>query len=276
MNAVAIVKVLDAGVSQFRAALPDHIPVERFKRVAQTAILNSPHLARAEPRALLTELVKAAQDGLLPDGREAAIVPTKDGVSYRPMVAGILKKARNSGEIAGIACEAVYEGETFSVQLGDDPKLVHERNLEAADSGKWIAVYAVATLKGGEKVRAVMTRGQVLKIRDRSDAWRAFKNGKIKSTPWATDEEEMAKKTVLKRLAKLLPSSTDKEDALRRTIERDEDTDALPTIDAEPPAHEPAGSRMDMLEEAVTAEPVGAGMFENASEAELLASERAA
>lgn len=254
MNAVAIVKVLDAGVSQFRAALPDHISVEKFKRVAQTAILNSPNLSRAEPRQLLTELVKCAQDGLLPDGREAAIVPTSGGVSYRPMVAGILKKARNSGEIAGISCEVVYEGERFTVQLGDDPKLVHERSLEAADTGKWIAVYAVATLKSGEKVRAVMTQGQVLRIRDRSDAWRAFKNGKIKSTPWGTDEEEMSKKTVIKRLAKLLPSSTDKEGALHRVIDREDDT---PTIDAAPvqPDPEPqTEARMDAIEAAIDAE----------------------
>ncbi len=252
-NAVAIVQVLDKGMSQFKAALPDHIPPDRFKRVAQTAILNNKYLAAADPRALLTELVKCAQDGLLPDGREAAIVPTNNGVSYRPMVAGILKKARNSGEIAGIACEMVYEGERFKAVLGDEPSLTHERDFEAADSGKWIAVYAIATLKSGEKQRAVMTKGQVLRIRDRSDAWKAFKAGKIKSTPWGTDEEEMAKKTAIKRLGKMLPSSTDKDEALRRTIEREDD---IPTIDAAPVQPDPgpqAETRMDAIEGAIDA-----------------------
>jgi recombination protein RecT len=257
MNAVAITDVLDKGGAQFRRALPEHIPVERFKRVAQTAILNSPILMRADPRALLTELVKAAQDGLLPDGREAAIVPTGAGVSYRPMVAGILKKARNSGEIAGISCEVAYKGEKFSVVLGDEPKITHERDLEAADDAPWVAVYAVATLKSGEKVRAVMTRAQVFRIRDRSDAYRAWKAGKIKSTPWDTDPEEMAKKTVIKRLAKLLPSSTDKDEALRRTIEREDDEHTLEASVEPEVAVQPPTDRMAALEAAVVAEDGG-------------------
>lgn len=247
---------------EFALVLPAHIKPERFARVAQTAILSNPDLLRADKRSVLAELVKCAQDGLLPDGREAAIVSvwerdpvTKEGrkgASYRPMLAGILKKARNSGEIASLHAEVAYEGETFRVHLGDNPTIEHERDLTAADDRPWIAVYAVATLRNGEKVRAMMTRAEVLRIRDRSDAWRAFKAGKIKSTPWSTDEIEMAKKTVIRRLSKLLPMSTDKEAALREAIERD-DQDYPPiehvSLDSLPPPR-PA-SRLAAIEAAL-------------------------
>lgn len=230
---------------QFARALPPHVPPQRFLRIAETAILNNPRLLNADKRQLLAELVKCAQDGLVPDGREAAIVPTGAGVSYRPMVAGLLKLARNSGEIASIHAEPVYRGEKFSVVLGDDPRIEHERAFDAADNGEWIAVYSVATLKSGEKQRAVMTKAQVLKIRDRSDGYRAFKSGRIKENPWNSDEEAMALKTVIRRLCKMLPRSTDRDgdDRLEKALDRDRDLVETTATDA-PPAVETTAAGM--------------------------------
>src|SRR3546814_9174090 len=75
------------------------IPVEKFHRVAVTAISSNPDLLNVDRTSLFGALMKAAQDGLLPDGREGAIVPFKGKASWMPMVAGIMKKVRNSGEI---------------------------------------------------------------------------------------------------------------------------------------------------------------------------------
>ena len=87
--------------NEFRAALPAHIPVERFKRVVMTAVVNNPSLLDADRRSLFDSAMKAAQDGLLPDGREGALVifnAKQNGgwikkVQWMPMIAGILKKA---------------------------------------------------------------------------------------------------------------------------------------------------------------------------------------
>lgn len=204
--------------SDFANALPAHIPAARFERVVMTAIQNNLQLLDAPRRELFNACVKAAQDGLLPDGREGALVcrPSKKGltVTWQPMIAGIRKKARNSGEIATWDVHAVYSNDKFEFELGDEPYIKHRPALD--DPGDLIAVYSVATLKSGEKSRDVMSIAAVHRIRDRSDAWKAYQAKKIRSTPWATDEAEMAKKTVARRHAKTLPMSTDLDDLIRR------------------------------------------------------------
>lgn len=201
---------------QFRFALPAHIPVERFARVVMTAIQNNPKLVtHCTRQSLWNACMKAAQDGLLPDGREGAIVQNGDQAGWRPMIAGIRKKVRNSGEIATWDVHVVKEKDKFAFRLGDNPFIEHEPSLDD-DPGPTVAAYSIATLKSGEKSRDVMSISAIRRIRDRSDAWKAYKANKIKSTPWQTDEDEMAKKTVARRHSKVLPMSTDLDDLMRR------------------------------------------------------------
>jgi recombination protein RecT len=201
-------------------ALPPHIAPERFQRVVLTAIQSNPDLLEADRRSLWAACVKAAQDGLLPDGREGALITFYDRrrgrllAQWMPMVAGILKKVRNSGELASITANVVYEGEHFRVVLGDEERIEHERDLDSVGRRDPVAAYAIATLKNGERVREVMTWQQVEDVRAIS---RAPEKG-----PWSQWTEEMARKTVIRRLAKRLPMSSDREqdDELRRVIER--------------------------------------------------------
>jgi recombination protein RecT len=197
----------DAMDSQFRAALPAHIPSERFRRVLMTAVQNNADLAKCSRKSLFNAAMKAAQDGLLPDGREGAIVPYKDEATWMPMIGGIRKKVRNSGEIASWDVHAVYENDAFEFELGDEPFIRHRPAL--TDKGKIIAVYSVAVLKSGEKSRDVMSIEDVEKIRAKSRA---------RGGPWSdpTFYPEMAKKTVARRHSKVLPMSSDLDDLIRR------------------------------------------------------------
>lgn len=192
---------------EFRAALPAHIPVERFTRVILTAIQNNPDLLTVNRRSLWNSAMKAAQDGLLPDGRDGAIVPYKGEAQWLPMIGGIRKKVRNSGEIATWDVQAVYEGDEFAFELGDEPYIRHRPAL--TKRGKLIAVYSIATLKSGEKSRDVMSVEDVEKIRAKSRSQKG---------PWSdpTFYPEMAKKTVARRHSKVLPMSTDLDDLMRR------------------------------------------------------------
>lgn len=189
---------------EFQAALPPQINVEKFIRTTLTAVQLNPELLQADRRSLLGVCMKSAQDGLLLDGREAApvIFNTKDGkkVQYMPMVGGILKKIRNSGELASISANVVYSLDLFEYELGDQERIMH-KPLLGAERGQPVAVYAVAKTKDGAIYREVMSVADVEKVRASS---RAGKFG-----PWVEWWDEMAKKTVIRRLAKRLPSSAD-------------------------------------------------------------------
>ncbi len=194
---------------EFQAALPPQIPVEKFIRTTLTAVQMNPELLGADRRSLLGACMKAAQDGLLLDGREAApvIFRTKEGpkVQYMPMVGGILKKIRNSGELASISAHVVYSNDQFEYELGDNENIVHKPFL-GEDRGKPIAVYAVAKTKDGAIYREVMSVADVDKVRQASRAKDAG--------PWVQWWDEMAKKTVIRRMAKRLPSSADVDQVL--------------------------------------------------------------
>lgn len=210
--------------AEFGKALPSHIPAERFVRTTQTAIQFTRNIDRVtDTKSLIAEITKAAQDGLILDGREAALVIDGNGkAQYRPMMRGLLKLAYNSGAIRGITVEVVRKGDVFKhmpTKLAEP--ILHEINHEG-ERGEPIVLYALAEMKDGGIVHEVMSVADVNRIRDRSDGWRAYKAGKIKSTPWHTDWSEMARKTVFRRLSKYLPSSTDR-DAFHRAVERIDD-----------------------------------------------------
>lgn len=230
-NAVAEVRhQLDSMQTQFEAVLPKHIPVERFGRVVLTAIQTNPDLLNVERRSLWNACMRAAQDGLLPDGREGALVVYKTKAQWLPMIAGIRKKVRNSGEIATWDVHVVHERDFFDYQLGDNPKIEHRP--VRGERGPIIAAYSVALLKSGERSREVMWVDEIHEIRQRSKAG--------SSGPWHTDFGEMCKKTVAKRHAKVLPMSTDLDDLLRRD---DEDGGGL----AEPESKRPPRTLTDAM-----------------------------
>src|SRR5262245_31940685 len=105
---------LDGMEQQFRSALPAHIPVERFSRVVMTAIQNNGDLvSKVDRRSLWNAAMRAAQDGLLPDGREGAIVVYGSQAQWMPMIGGLRKKVRNSGEIATWEVQVVHENDDF-------------------------------------------------------------------------------------------------------------------------------------------------------------------
>jgi phage RecT family recombinase len=190
--------------------LPENVPVEKFKRISATAILKDPKLMQADQRVLFTELSKCAQDGLYPDGREAAILIYKGRPAYLPMVGGILKRLRNTRELKSITAEIIRKNDTFKYWVDDQgPHVLFEPNL-FSDRGEKIGVFCVAYMLSGGVYVSVMNKEQLKKIKNSSPA----QNG-----PWATWEDEMELKTVIRRTSKLLPLSSE----LVEVIARDDD-----------------------------------------------------
>ncbi len=138
--------------------------------------------------------MKAAADGLLPDGREAALVQFKDSVQYLPMVGGILKKIRNSGELSSITSQIVHKGDKFRYWVDGDGEHVEHEPLVFGERGEQIGVYALAKTKDGAVYIEVLTMAQIAAVKNVSRA----KDGPW-SGPFAT---EMHRKTAIRRLSK--------------------------------------------------------------------------
>lgn len=204
---------------QFRGSLPAHIPVERFKKVLLVAVNSTPALVGADRRSFFNAALKAANDGLLPDGRDGALViynsKVKENgqdnwvpfVQWMPMIGGIRKKVRNSKEIKDWNAQVVYAKDHFEFELGDMPFIRHRPYMDG-DAGPVIAAYSVAHFATGEISREVMTKTQIEKVRLSSKS-------KDKG-PWVDWYEEMCRKTVARRHSKVLPMSTDLDDLMRR------------------------------------------------------------
>lgn len=213
------------------ASLPAHVKPERFERNLAIALSAQPKLLNCEPVAVFNEVCKAAALGLYLDPAlgEAYLIAAWDSRAGREVpqlrigYRGLAKLCRQSGEIKGTPyAHEVCENDQFHASFGAHKDLVHEPDFDA-ERGAVRLFYAVVKFDDGEVDFEVMNIAQVERIRDRSDGWRAFKAGKIKSTPWSTDFDEMAKKTVLRKLLKRLPQSPEVAEALRI-----EDADYIP------------------------------------------------
>lgn len=207
--------------NQFKMVLPPQVAPERFIRVTLTAIQKNQDLLAADKKSLFGACMAAATDGLIPDGREGAIVvyKTKDKstgqyiptAQWLPMVSGILKKVRNSGELASITSQVIHEKDKFRYWVDSDGEHLEHEPLLFGERGLAVGVYAIAKTKNGDIYIEPMTIEQVEQVRNVS---RAKDSG-----PWKDWWNEMARKTAIRRLSKRLPMSTD----LETLIQRDDD-----------------------------------------------------
>jgi recombination protein RecT len=185
-----------AFLAQVEESLPEGVSMTRFKRIAITAIRTNDKLVKADQNSLFASLVKCAQDGLVPDGREAALVIYSNKVSYLPMIGGYRKIAGENGW--ALTTQVVREGDEFEFEEGLEPKLVHRR-AAPGERGDLVSAYAIAIHRDGRKLFAVLDAEEVAKCREVS---RAKDDG-----PWVSWTERMWEKTAGKRLFKQLPVS---------------------------------------------------------------------
>lgn len=208
---VTLAQYLDKQKPAIMSALPRNIDVDRFTRIVLTTVRQNPRLLRCDPMSVLAATMQSAQLGLEPGSGlgEAYIIPYGNQATFQLGYRGVTKLARNSGDITSIFAEAVYEGELFHVALGSTPKITHEPNYAIEGRGtfeKMTHVYAVADLHGGGQQFAVMGKAEIEQHRNRYS-----KAADSNDSPWKDPlgAVEMAKKTVVLRLAKMLPLSAE-------------------------------------------------------------------
>lgn len=224
---------LASRADEFKKALPDHITPQKLQRTIMTAAQNNPDLLTADRQSLITSAMKAAQDGLLPDGREAALVIfntrekgadgqwySKKLCQYMPMVYGLRKKIVQSGEIVSLQTGLVYRAEmeagAFLYEVGLEPPIRHRPMLdlpeEEVTDDKIVAAYSMAKMKDGTVSVEVMRRADIDKVRMASQTGSTkdrYGKDRVPKGPWVDWFGEMARKTVMRRHSKTLPMSGD-------------------------------------------------------------------
>ena len=187
-------------------ALPSVLTPERFTRITLSALSTNAKLAETTPQSFLGAMMTAAQLGLEPNTPlgQAYLIPYRNhGVlecQFQLGYKGLIDLAYRSGEVSTIQAHVVYENDEFEYELGLEPKLRHVP--AKSDRGDPVFFYAVFRTKDGGYGFDVMS---VDDVRAHAKKYsEAYSNG-----PWQTNFEEMAKKTVLKRVLKYAPLKTD-------------------------------------------------------------------
>lgn len=207
-NKKTLTNYIQAMEGEIKRALPSVMTPERFTRIVLSAISSNPKLAETTPQSFLGAMMQSAQLGLEVNTvlGQAYILPYNNkGVmeaQFQLGYKGLIDLAYRSGEVESIQAHIVYENDKFEVQYGLEPKLEH---IPAdSDRGEPVKVYAIFRTKSGGYGFEVMSMDDV-----RTHASKYSKAYNSAYSPWKTNFEEMAKKTVLKRVLKYAPLKSD-------------------------------------------------------------------
>lgn len=223
----------EATKEQLRAALPPGLSLERFLRTTRTAIQLDPNLAACDVKSTIAAVHKAASLGLEPNvGQQCYLQPFNKKCTFVMGYRGMIALARRSGLIAELYARPVYRNERFNVEYGLDERLEHSPIVDAGaqkyddetgealvdEKGKAVTVdrgplrclYGVAKFRGHDGSPAghywiVVPLQTIYEHRERSSGWRAYNSGNIRETPWHSDFEAMALKTVVRIMEPHLP-----------------------------------------------------------------------
>ena len=210
MTIVDMVKALEP---EIRRALPAVLTPERFTRMALSSINNTPELAECTPMSFIAALLNAAQLGLEPNtplGQAYLIPYTNKGkleCQFQLGYKGLIDLAYRTGQVQIIQAQVVREFDSFEYQYGLDSKLVHKPGEGAR--GEITYVYGLFKLSNGGYGFEVSNKTEMDTF-----AARYSKSFGSKYSPWTEDYESMAKKTVIKRVLKYAPISSDFQKAL--------------------------------------------------------------
>lgn len=207
-KSMSIAELIKAMEPQIKRALPSTITPERFTRIALSALNTTPKLSECTQMSFLSALMNAAQLGLEPNTPlgQAYLIPYKNKgvyeVQFQIGYKGLLDLAYRSPQLQTVQAHCVYENDVFSYELGLHPQLIHKPAME--NRGDIRCVYAMFKLQNGGFGFEVMSKADIEK-----HAKNYSKSYDSAFSPWKTDFESMAKKTVIKRVLKFAPMKTD-------------------------------------------------------------------
>ncbi len=211
---------LEQRIDWITKSLPAHISKDQFEATLVRAAMSDPALLLADRMSFFEAALAAAIDGLTPDKKEGAMVVyntkiKENGkdiwikkVQWLPMIRGIFTKVYNTGKVKSATVGVVYGGDEFRAWTDDEGEHLFHEEAEQQDRKIVRRYYAQVVMRDGGVFVETMRQEDIEKVKASSKT--------AGSGPWVDWYEEMAKKTVFKRLAKRLPISREIAEVLDR------------------------------------------------------------
>jgi recombination protein RecT len=226
--------------------LPPSLPVERYVRTALTLWRTDEKIQKCEPLSFAGVVMEAANLHLSldPNLAQAYVVPRYDrkrrGTFASLLVGypGLVKLARDSGQVVDFTASLVRERDNFDFALGTSKFLRHSWPLGLAERGKVVGGYLFVKLTSGEQHIFLMTAADLDAARERVLAENGIRlvvgedgvergmrkgdHGEYEAdSPWISDPEPMKVKTLIRRGSKTIPLG----DGYTRAVALDEAAD---------------------------------------------------
>jgi recombination protein RecT len=195
------------------------ISPDLFIRTATTAVQMTPELAEVSFQSFWMACLKATRDQLLPDGVQGAIVPFKKTATWIPMYRGLISRFERSGHYRWIHA-GFHRANDKDWRIWVDEQGQHFLHEPVFDDSPILETYACATTTSGAFFITVVSQTDMERIQ-------AYSKASREDAPWNKWPEEMMKKTALRRLSKLLPTSPPASDFSEDSDERADEDEAL-------------------------------------------------
>lgn len=209
-TSMSIADLIRALEPEIKRALPSVLTPERFTRMALNALSNTPKLAECSQMSFIAALMNSAQLGLEPNTPlgQCYLIPFKNNKTkqlecqFQIGYKGMIDLVYRNDSVQTIQAQTVYANDEFQYELGLNPKLHHKPAIN--DRGEPVAFYAYFKLENGGFGFEVMSRDDIIEYANK------YSQGINSSySPWKNNFEDMAKKTVIKRVLKYAPLKAD-------------------------------------------------------------------
>jgi len=215
--------------------LPKSANADRMMRLCLGAIRTTPGLMECTIESLMSATMTAAQFNLEPNTplQQCFLIPYnvsyKEGntfkkrkdVQFQLGYKGVLELIRRSGQVKKVQCQAFYSNDIFEFEFGTDEHLTHKIMPQYLnDRGTLQGFYAYAILTDGDEfIFDIMSKGDVDKIMEKTEAWKNAEKSwgqspPKRNSPWHLHYVEQGRKTMIKRLGKKLPQSVESANAI--------------------------------------------------------------
>ena len=202
-NVQTIRSVLQKGIDQLQLVMAKEMSADRMIRIACTMASRSPTLAKCTPQSVGLALINASLFGLEPNGRDAHLVPfwnsklSRYEATFMPDYKGLVKLAYRSKLVTVFDAKCVRENDQFDFQYGSNQFLHHKPAMK--ERGEIIGAWALCQIKDAGETFVVLDQEAIEKRKQ------ASQSGSKGSAPWQDWPDEMAAKSAVKVLSKMVP-----------------------------------------------------------------------